>query len=101
MPNVDAYRYIAVENIVRTGEIACNKKFLLISQCFPPYMALSFHFKCTLKMSSAICFNLEQSKFLSSGNGLICIERESADQDETTQHVLSDPRVLLAFFFFF
>ena len=40
---------IAVENIVRKGEIACNKQFLLFSQCFLPYMALIFHFKGTLK----------------------------------------------------
>ena len=42
-------RYIAAENIVRKGEIACYKQFLLFSQCFLPYMALTFHFKCTLK----------------------------------------------------
>ena len=29
-------RYIAVENNVRKGEIACNKQFLLFSQCFLP-----------------------------------------------------------------
>ena len=34
-----------MENIVRKGEIACNKQFLLFSQCFLPYMALIFHFK--------------------------------------------------------
>ena len=34
---------------------------------FLPYMVLIFHFK----MLSAICFNLDQSKILSSGNGLI------------------------------
>ena len=28
---------------------ACNKQFLLFSQCFLPYMVLIFHFKCTLK----------------------------------------------------
>ena len=38
-----------MENIVRKGEIACNKQFLLFPQCFLPYMALIFHFKCTLK----------------------------------------------------
>ena len=38
-----------MENIVRKGEIACYKQFLLFSQCFLPYMALIFHFKCTLK----------------------------------------------------
>ena len=51
----------------------CNKQFRLFSQCFLPYMALTFHFK----MSSAICFNLDPSKSLSSGNGLkkikICV----------------------------
>ena len=38
----NAERYIAVENIVRKGEIACNKQFHLLSQCFLPYMALIF-----------------------------------------------------------
>ena len=41
--------HIAVENIERKGEIPCNKQFLLFSLCFLPYMALIFHFKCTLK----------------------------------------------------
>ena len=41
--------YIAVENIVRKGEIACNKQFPFFSQCFLAYMALIFHFKCNLK----------------------------------------------------
>ena len=32
MPHFDAPKiYIAVENIVRKGEIACNKQFLLFS----------------------------------------------------------------------
>ena len=35
-------RYIAVENIVRKGEIACNKQFILFSQCFLPCMVLQF-----------------------------------------------------------
>ena len=38
-----------MENIVRKGEIACSKQFLLFSLCFQPYMALIFHCKCTLK----------------------------------------------------
>ena len=38
-----------MENIVRKGEIARYKKFLLLSQCFLPYMEFVFHFKCTLK----------------------------------------------------
>ena len=52
---------------MRLGEIACNKQFLLFSQCSLPYMVLIFHFKCTLKMSSAICFNLDQCKILVMG----------------------------------
>ena len=42
-------RYIAVENILRKGEIACFKQYLLFSQCFLPNMALIFHFNCTLE----------------------------------------------------
>ena len=51
MPHFDALKiaYIAVENIVREREIACNKQFLLFPQCSLPCMALIFHFKCTLK----------------------------------------------------
>ena len=45
----NAIFWLAVENIVRKGEIACNKQFLLFSQCFLPYMVLIVHFKCTLK----------------------------------------------------
>ena len=48
-----------------------SKAISPFSQCFLPSMALTFHFKCTLKMSSSVCFNLDQSKILSSGNGLI------------------------------
>ena len=55
---------------VRKGEIACKKQFLLFSQCFLPCMALIFHFECTLKCHLQFCFNLDQSKILSSGNGL-------------------------------
>ena len=38
-----------MENIVRKGEIACNKQVILFSQFFLPYMALTFHFKCNSK----------------------------------------------------
>ena len=40
MPHFDAQRYIAVENIVRKEEIACNKQFHLFSQCLLPYTHL-------------------------------------------------------------
>ena len=56
---------------MRKGEIICNKQFLFFSQCFLPYMALIFHFN----MSSVICFNLDQSKILLSGNWLMQIDR--------------------------
>ena len=38
-----------MENFERNEEIACNKQFLLFSQCFLPTMALILHFKRTLK----------------------------------------------------
>ena len=38
-----------MENIVRKGEIACHKQYLLFSQCFLTHMARIFHFKCTVK----------------------------------------------------
>ena len=69
MPHFDALKIYAVENIVRKGEIACYEHFLLFSQCFLPY-GTYFSFYMQFKMSSAICFNLDQSKILSSGNGL-------------------------------
>ena len=34
---------------------------------FSAFMALIFHFKLHFRMSSAICFNLDKSKILSSG----------------------------------
>ena len=34
MPHFDALRLYSCGNIVRKGEIACNKQFLLFSQCF-------------------------------------------------------------------
>ena len=60
-----------MENIMRKGEIACNKQFLLFSQCFLPYIALIFHFKYTLKCRLQFVSNFDQSKILSSVNGLM------------------------------
>ena len=59
-----------MENIVRKGEIAYNKQFLLFSQCFLPCMALSFHFKCTLKCCLQLVSIWTSLKFWLSGNGL-------------------------------
>ena len=56
---------------MRKGEIACYKQFLFSSQCFLPDMALIFHYNYLhFKMSSAICFKLDQSNILLSANGL-------------------------------
>ena len=60
-----------MENIVRKGEIACNKQFLLFSRCFLPYMTLIFHFNSTSKCGlQFVDWNLDQSKMLLSGYGL-------------------------------
>ena len=65
-----------MENIVRKGEIAFNKQFIFFSQCFLPYMALTFHFKCTLKCRLQFVSIWTGEKILSSGNGLkVCWEK--------------------------
>ena len=58
---------------MRKGEIAWNKQFLLFLQCFLPYVALIFSFSMHFKMLSAICFSLDLSKILSSGNELMFV----------------------------
>ena len=51
-----------MENNVRKGEIACNMQFLTVfSTLYDTYFSFQMHFKM-----SAICFNLDQSKILSS-----------------------------------
>ena len=49
MPRLDALKIYSSGKHREKGEIACNKKFLLFSQCFIPYMTLIFLFKCILK----------------------------------------------------
>ena len=58
MPHFDALKIYSLKNIVR------NKQFLLSHNVFHPIWHLFFIFKCTLKMLSAICFNLERSTIL-------------------------------------
>ena len=53
---------------MRKGEVTSN--FSFSHNVFYPY-GTYFSFEMHFKMSSAICFNLDQSKILSSGNGLI------------------------------
>ena len=40
-----------MENIVRKGEIACNKQFLLFSQCFPQL------YICSVTKNAVLCGN--------------------------------------------
>ena len=65
---------------MRKGEIACNKQFLLSSQCFLPYWALIFHFKCTLKCRLQFVSIWNQSKILLSGNRLKSSKKPYKDQ---------------------
>ena len=65
-----------MENIVRKGEIACNKQFLLFSQCFLPSMALIFHSKCTLKCRLRFVSIWTSLKFCRQGHGKGLIDRK-------------------------
>ena len=64
MPSTNVFNELCVKV---TRLISIPKKF---SRYFPFYVALFFIFLLYFKMSPAICFNLDQSKLLSSGNGL-------------------------------
>ena len=55
-------RYIAVENIVKKAEIACNKQISPFLTMFSTLYGNHFSFQMHFKTSSAICFNLDQSK---------------------------------------
>ena len=54
---------IVAENIVRKGEIACNKQTCPFLTMFSTLYGTYFSFWMQFKMSFAICFNLDQSKF--------------------------------------
>ena len=51
MPHFDALQIYSCGKHcdMEKEKIACDKQVLPFSQCFLPYMALSFHFKCPLK----------------------------------------------------
>ena len=57
---------------MRNGEVACNKQFLLFSQCFLPYMVLIFHFKCILKCRLQFVSIWASLKFCHLVMGLMC-----------------------------
>ena len=56
MPHFSALKMYtaAVENIVRKGEIACNKQILLISQCFLPLYSTYFLFQLNA-LENVVC----------------------------------------------
>ena len=75
---------------MRKGEIACNKLSLIFHNVFYAIMAnmgLIFNFK--FKMSSAICFNLDQSKILLSGNGLRKLKAFADDESNIAKMIIS------------
>ena len=63
MLHFDALKIYTYGKHCKKGEIACNKQFLLFSQCFLPYMALTFRFKCTLKCRLQFVSILTSLKF--------------------------------------
>ena len=58
------------ENTVGKGEIALKEQFLLFPQCFLPVWITFFHFRQILNCRLQNSFSLEESKNLSSSNGL-------------------------------
>ena len=63
------------ENIVGKGENAGNQHFLLFPQCFLPYH-IEIIISATFIVSSANTLNLDQSKILPFGKGLIFASQE-------------------------
>ena len=63
------------EALYGNGLSICCTMFMKLSHnvYLDNILFIFFSFQMHFKMSSAICFNLDQSKILSSGNGLICI----------------------------
>ena len=49
IPHFDALKIYSCGKHCKKRSNACNKQFLLFSQCFLPYMVLIYNFKCTLK----------------------------------------------------
>ena len=82
MMHFDTLKIYSCRNIVRKGEIACNKQFLLLLTIFSTLYGTYFSFQMHFKVSSAICFNLDQSKILLSCNGL--------NQPTFKDHLLSE-----------
>ena len=61
---------IVFENIMGKGEIACNKQFLLFSQCFLLNQIIVSPFVHILDIISLFAAELEEPKIGISGKGL-------------------------------
>ena len=93
------FQKAAVKNIVRKGEIACNKHFLHFSHCFLTYMSLVFHFKCTLRCRLQLGSNWTSLKFcrLVMTNGLtkwmefVCVSVEQTLWEKNKMLVTTFP----------
>ena len=86
-------RHIAVENIVKKGEIVCNKQFLLFTQCFLTYMVLFSHFKCTLIGCLQFLSVWTSQGFCRLIKSLWCVFLPCSDHDEffrNTKQVLDE-----------
>ena len=101
MPLLTHYRYKAMENIVRKGEVACNKQFLLFLSMFSTLYGTYFSFQIYFHMSSVICFSLDQPKILSSGNGLNSEQRRFQPYFSYIAATSAPVHAFLEVFFFF
>ena len=70
---------------MRKGEIACYKHFLFFQKVFYPVWHLFFILNALLN----IVYNLDQSKLMSSGNGLINIESDKSSKFKLLLHKLT------------
>ena len=59
-----------MEDLMRKGEIACNKQFLFFSRCFLPLWHLFFILNAHQKVVCNLFQFRPESKILLSGNGL-------------------------------
>ena len=90
-----------MENIVRKGEVACNKQFLLFLSMFSTLYGTYFSFQIYFHMSSVICFSLDQPKILSSGNGLNSEQRRFQPYFSYIAATSAPVHAFLEVFFFF
>ena len=90
-----------VENTVGKGEISCFEQFLLFPQCLQkvcfPGASKGVVVWEWVKILSAICFNLDQSKVMLSVNGLNDLVRiNSAMENVARENIVGKEEMILA-----